>query len=570
MQKLLGSLSVKQRITILITVLAAAAGLYALVQWKRESDFRPLFTGMAAEDAGAVVQKLKEGGVPYRLSENGGTVLVPSARVAEWRLGMAAAGLPKSGRIGFELFDKTNFGATEFTEQINFRRALEGELERSVMALAEVEQARVHLTFPKNSVFLEARQPAKASVLVKLRPGARLEPPNVLAICHLVASAVEGLGPESVSVLDMRGNLLSRPRRAAALDVQEPSDGLLEYRQSIEKDLLAKISSTLTPLVGADKFRAGVSVECDFTAGEQSEESFDPTHSVMATSEKTEDSTTAASSAGVPGTASNLPRPAARASAGSGGTTRRTESVTYQTSRTTRHIKLPQGGVKRLSISILLDQDVRWEGQGANAKRTIVPPSPEKLKSIRELVIAATGFLPDRGDQIVVETLPFESTLNTEPPLPPAAPVKSAPPQRLPGWLSKLPIDPKLVVPVAAGAGVVLLLLIAVIFFMLRGRGKQGKATAATPAALPAARRSAEPKPGAEALPSATDQMEARLAERESQQRLMEAEAINALKLPPVATKKTEVLTKHLRETIKKDPGVASQVLLGWMREGEQ
>ena len=216
MGKILASLGLRQRITIVAVTLLAGCGLFALLHWKREGDFRPLFTEMAAEDAGAIVQKLKEAGVPYRLSETGGSVLVPSDRIAEWRLGMAAAGLPKSGRIGFELFDKTNFGATEFTEHINYRRALEGELERSVMSLAEVEQARVHLTFPKDSVFIEARQPAKGSVMVKLRPGARLEPPNVLAICHLVASAVEGLGPEGVSVLDMRGNLLSRPRRAAA------------------------------------------------------------------------------------------------------------------------------------------------------------------------------------------------------------------------------------------------------------------------------------------------------------------------------------------------------------------
>src|SRR5215472_1772742 len=245
MRKLLASLSLRQRITIVVAAVLAGAGLFALVRWRREADFRPLFTEMAAEDAGAVVQKLKEAGVPYRLSENGATVMVPSDRIAEWRLGMAAAGLPKSGRIGFELFDKTNFGATEFTEHINYRRALEGELERSVMALAEVEQARVHLTFPKDSVFLEARQPAKGSVMVKLRPGARLEPPNVLAICHLVASAVEGLAPEAVSVLDTRGNLLSRPHHSLSPDMPEPSDGLLEYRQKIEADLLAKINSTL-------------------------------------------------------------------------------------------------------------------------------------------------------------------------------------------------------------------------------------------------------------------------------------------------------------------------------------
>ena len=129
---------------------------------------------------------------------------------------MAAAGLPKSGRIGFELFDKANLGATEFTEHVNYRRALEGELERSVMSLAEVEQARVHLTFPKESVFLDEQQPAKASVLVRLRPGARLAPQNVLAIDHLVASAVEGLSPDAVSVLDMNGNLLGRPEAAGS------------------------------------------------------------------------------------------------------------------------------------------------------------------------------------------------------------------------------------------------------------------------------------------------------------------------------------------------------------------
>src|SRR3989442_1121721 len=309
MGKLLASLSMRQRLTIVVAAVLVGAGLTAFVRWRREADFKPLFTGMAAEDAGAVVQKLKEAGVPYRLSENGGIVLVPSDRLAEWRLGMAVAGLPKSGRIGFELFDKTNFGASEFTEHINYRRALEGELERSVMALAEVEQARVHITFPKDSVFAEARQPAKASVLVRVRTGMRLESQNVLAVCHLVASAVEGLAPESVAVLDMRGNLLSRVRKPGSLDIPEPSEAVLEYRRSIETDLAAKINSTLEPLLGANRFHAGVSVDCDFSSGEQSEESYDPTRSVMASSQKTEDVSGTASAGGGPGTASNLPPP---------------------------------------------------------------------------------------------------------------------------------------------------------------------------------------------------------------------------------------------------------------------
>src|SRR3984893_9692150 len=233
LKKLLTNLSVMQRVTIVVAALAVGGGLFAFARWKRESDFRPLYVTLGSEAAGAVVQKLKEGGVDYRLSENGATVLVPSAKRAEMRLEMASAGLPKSGRIGFELFDKTNFGATEFVEHINYRRALEGELERTVMSLAEVEQARVHVTFPKESVYLESRQPAKASVVVRLRAGAQLVPQNVVAIEHLVASAVEGLWAESVSVLDGRGPLVSPPRAAAA-DGAESSDRLLEIRQGIE------------------------------------------------------------------------------------------------------------------------------------------------------------------------------------------------------------------------------------------------------------------------------------------------------------------------------------------------
>ena len=203
--------------------------------------------------------------------------------------------------------------------------------------------------------------------------------------------------------------------------------------------------------MGADKFHAGVSVECDFTAGEQSEESFDPTHSVMASSEKTEDAVTTATAGGVPGAASNLPRPTSRPGSGSGGTTRRTENVIYQTSRTTRHIKLPQGSVKRLSISILLDQDAHWEGQG----RGCAPRAGSAVAGAVE-IDQGTGdgrdrFQADRGDQIVVETQPFESTLNLEPPA--AAGrlrARPAPEQRLPGWLGKIPIDQKLL---AAGGG---------------------------------------------------------------------------------------------------------------------
>src|SRR5580704_1957761 len=290
LKRLLASLSTSQRWTILVATVLISAGLYSLVHWEKESAFRPLYATLAPEDASVVIQKLKEGSTEYRLSNNGTTVSVPEDKVAELRLELAAAGVPKSGRIGFEIFDKTNFGMTDFAEHINYRRAVEGELERSVRALAEVEQARVHVTLPKESVFTESRESAKASVLVGLRPGARLAAQNVIAISNLVSSAVEGLAPESVSIVDMNGNLLSRPRRDGLPDGSQISEAALEYKQAIEHDLAVKINNTLDPLLGADKFRTGVSADVDMSSGEQSEETFDPTKSVMVTSQKTEDS----------------------------------------------------------------------------------------------------------------------------------------------------------------------------------------------------------------------------------------------------------------------------------------
>lgn len=280
--RLLQQLTLQQKILIVVVACLVAGGIFLGVHWNRERDLRPLFTSLAPEDAGAVVEKLKTTNVDYEVADNG-AVMVPSARVAELRLEMAAAGLPRSGRLGFELFDKQNLGSTEFDDRIRLRRAIEGELERSVMTLTGVEAARVHVTFAKDSVFSDLRQPAKASVLIRLRPGAHLSAQSVAAIQHLAASAVEALQPESVTVVDMNGNLLGKPRSPLDTDAGS-SSAMLDYRQAVEHDLLVKIRSTLDPLLGAERYRAGVTVECDMTSGDQSEETFDPDHSVMVSS----------------------------------------------------------------------------------------------------------------------------------------------------------------------------------------------------------------------------------------------------------------------------------------------
>jgi flagellar M-ring protein FliF len=557
-RRLMASLSLKQRIVIGVAAVAVIAAIVAATMWARERDFRPLYTNLSPEDAGVVVAKVHESGAEYRLAANGTTVLVPSAKVDDLRLQMAAAGIPRTGRIGYELFDKTNFGATDFTEQVNYHRALEGELERSMMGLSEVELARVHLTFPKDSIFSEERQPAKASVLLRLRTGAKLTAQNVAAICHLTASAVEGLQPEQVSVLDMNGNLLSKPQRPGSPDGADPSEAGLEYKQKIEHDLLAKINSTLEPVVGPDRFRSGISVDCDFTSGEQSEETFDPGKSVMITSQKTEDLSGGMLSGGIPGSPSNLPRPTSRAGSGNTGVARRTENVSYQSSRIVRHVRMPQGNIKRLSASILVDYSVRWEGTGPRARRIVTPPSAEKLKTIRELVAAAIGFVPERGDQLVVEALPFEVAYG---PGPPESTTGTAPPQgngvALPEWMFRYK-------QFVIGGAVALLLLLVLGVSFLRGRRRRRLAAVAVQIQAQVA---SESETALEAVNDAGRQFEARIAEQSAQKQRLDTEALLALKLPPVTTKKSEVLTKHIGEAAKKDPTLMVHVLRSWLEE---
>ena len=480
--QLISGLSGRQKISIVVAALVTVGGLFGFIHWKRESDFRPLYSAMAPEDAAGVVQKLKETGVEYRLSESGGTVMVPSAKLAESRLALAAAGLPKTGRIGFELFDRNSFGATEFVEHINYKRALEGELERTVMSVAEVEEARVHLTLPKESIFLDKQAPAKASVMLKVRLGARISPQNVFAIANLVASAVEGLNPEGVSVVDMSGNLLNRPRRTGEADGFQATGEAIEIRQQLERDLVAKIGATLEPYLGEGRFRVGASVDYDLTSGEQQEETLDPAKSVMVSSQKTEDVTDRPTAAGgVPGTSSNLPGGVPTHVAGGGGISRRTENIAFQSSRIVKHTRIPQGVVKRMSLAVLVDHAVRWEGEGANRRKVLDPPAPETLKTIKDLVAATTGFNAERGDQLIVETLPFESSRNAEPPPAPFSAPAGQPSGRQPAWLEVVQKNRQLVGGVAAAVTVILVVLFSLTRLLFRKRPRKIELATALP-----------------------------------------------------------------------------------------
>jgi flagellar M-ring protein FliF len=554
LKQLYRSLSPKQRLGIVAAVGVTLAAL-GVLRWQAAANFKPLYTSLSPEDAGAVIQKLKERGVAYQLAENGATVLVPVDNVAESRLEMALAGLPKSGRIGFELFDRTNLGVTDFAEHINYQRALEGELERSVMSLAEVEQARVHITLAKDSVFTQSREPAKASVLLKLRPGVDLSPRSVVAISHLVAAAVEGLAPQAVSVVDMNGNLLSRPRSAGALDTAESSDRFIEYQQSMEKSLVNKINETLEPLLGPGRFRAGVSVECDFTKSEQNEELFNPEQSVVTSSHVTEETTGGAGgSTGIPGTASALPRPRPDGGPGGSGVSRRSENTTYQASRTVRHTTTPHGGVKKISAAVLVDYVLEREGEGEEQKRTLQARPADKMEAIRELVAAAIGLDPSRGDQLIVQTMPFETTLqlqNQDLELGPGTDTSAG------QLLDRLQQEPMLIVAVGAA---VLLLVGAAVWFMRRSRKKS----------------SVEVKKGQHALAAGSASGPGELAGQENNARVAKAPVAGDLaaprptQVPQLLSPRHDVLVREVQEIVNKDTELSAGIVHGWLVEETQ
>jgi flagellar M-ring protein FliF len=559
-RKFVQSLSLRQRVSLVLVAVLIAGGLYSFTQWNHERDFKQLYSNLSSEDAAAILTKLKEGGIEYRFAESDSSILVPSKKIPELRLQMASAGIPKSGRIGYELFDRTNLGTTDFTEQVNYHRAIEGELERSIMCMSEVEQARVHITFPKDSVFTENREPAKASVMVKLKPGHTLSPQNAQALSQLVSSAVEGLASEAVSVMDMQGNLLMRPKKPG--DGTEPSQELLAWKKQFEAETLSKIDSVLEPLLGSAKYRASVDVDCDQTSGEQSEETFDPTHSVITNSQRTEEGSINREASGVPGTQSNLPRPAPRASAtAGGGVARRTESMNYETSRTVRRIRMPQGIIRRMSVSVLIDQKVRWEpgkGKGAAPHKIVEPPSADEIKVIHDVVAAAAGFNSTRGDQLTVDSLPFEATLQAQPPesMLPAVP-QQAPKPAQPLW--KQPA-------VQIGAGLAIVLLVAVAFLFIASRKKARAAMAQLQKQLAEAQTSHVAKVKEHTAAEAQPQPAAISAADEFFNKQM-AEIRESFKLPPMVTTKTEVLTKQVIEEARKDPSALAQIVRSWLNE---
>jgi flagellar M-ring protein FliF len=371
----------------------------------------------------------------------------------------------------------------------------------------------------------------------------------VAAIANLVASAVDGLGPESVAIIDTNGRLLNRPRSTEDGEAKV-AEVNLDYQRQVEAEFLSKINASLEPLLGAGRFRAGVNVDCDFSSSEQNDETFDPAKSVILTSQTTEESTSpgGAAGGGTPGTASNLPQPPARAGIVPSGIVRKTENIAYQPSRTVLRTLSPKGTLRRVSTAVLLDQTLRWDGIGLKARKTLLPPSADVIKGVHDIVAGITGYSEQRGDQITVETLPFESTLDAEPPSPPLPVSKPKP------FDFKQPF-------VLGGAAVVLILVLAVVFLLMRRPSGAKRPRDMAPDPLAAAAAAALP-----AQLGAEGRLQQQLADNLAEQAQLEAETMGRIRLP-TNTKKSEVLVRHIRESVQKDPVAAANVLRTWVAD---
>ena len=392
----LQSLTAKQKLWLIAGGVVVAGLLYMFVAILSKPEMKPLYTGLQPQDAQELGGKLAAQKIDYQISPDGTSVSVDGAKLDAARLLLASDGGPKSGRLGFELFDKPNWGGSDFSEKVNYQRALEGELERTLQSMEGVEAVRVHLVLPQESLFSENRGEAKASVILRLK-GNQLSSNSDVAIRRLVAGAVEKLRPENVTVIDAENNV---PIGTAGAN---PASGLETERDQV---LAKELVRTLEPILGEGGVRASVHVEYDESSGDETQESYDPQNPATLTLQKSEETIGGTLAQGVPGTASNIPNTASPVKSSTSGDTQssRSESGTYAVNKVVRHTLLPSGRVRRITAALLVDdaEVVDAKGVPSRSKR-----SAEELKKIETLARAALGITDARGDVLAVENLSF-------------------------------------------------------------------------------------------------------------------------------------------------------------------
>jgi len=396
--------SPRQRMGAALSAALLGAALGSLAWYGGRTDWRLLYAGMDGEDARQMAQILTQAQIPFDLAANGASIRVPAGQLDKARLATAAKGGPRSGRMGFELFDKPNWVGSEFDEQVNYQRALEGELEHTVATLTDVQSARVHLVMPHDSLFRDQERPAKASVVLTLRHRA-LADGEAEAIRNLVASAVDGLAPAQVSLVDASGHLPLGPKTGE------------EERLGTEQALEAKLVETLEPVTGAGNVRASVAVDYDTTNTDETEETYDPDQTVTLSMQRTEQTAGPQPvAAGVPGTASNAPNSTAvpvYPPQSTGPQTAKSENGTYGVSRKVRHTTQSPGHIRRLTAAIVVN-DRLIEPAARGRAAAWQPRAAAELANLTALAQSAVGFDASRGDVVTVKDLAFDENRNAQ------------------------------------------------------------------------------------------------------------------------------------------------------------
>ncbi|NUU00178.1 flagellar basal-body MS-ring/collar protein FliF [Herbaspirillum robiniae] len=430
-----------RRVLLIVAAAATIALMIGIWMWSQKVEYRVLFSNFNDRDGGAIVASLQQMNVPYKYSDGGTAILVPENMVHDARLKLAAQGLPKGGNVGFELMENQKLGISQFLEQVNFQRALEGELARSVQSLSSVQNARVHLALPKASVFVRDQQKPTASVVLSLYPGRYLDQQQVSAIIHLVASSVPELSPKAVTIVDQNGNLLSDTTKQAQTNTLDPTQ--LKYVQDIQQDIVKRVESIIAPIVGSGNVRAEATADIDFSRSEQASEAYKPNQTQDTAAVRSKQSSEANSASngtsGVPGALTNQPpapataqivNPAAANAPGqagaaatpngaapapaSSGNSRKDETVNYEVDKTVRYTQQPMGGVRRLTVAVVVNYKRTIDNTGKIVMR---PLTEAERNQISDLVKEAMGYSKDRGDSLNVVNTQFSTDLEPELPL---------------------------------------------------------------------------------------------------------------------------------------------------------
>ncbi|KAB1443367.1 flagellar basal-body MS-ring/collar protein FliF [Pseudodesulfovibrio senegalensis] len=394
--------TLSQRMLIAGLALSVIIAFILMIYWMNRPDWKVLYTKLYPEDANKVVSMLQQAKEPYKLSDNGQTIMVPADRVYELRLKIAGEGNLHGQGIGFEIFDEVKIGQTDFVQHINYQRALQGELARTISEFPMVEKARVHLVIPQKSLFIEDQVPPTASVILKLKDNGKLKPKEVNGVVNLIAMAVEGLDPKRITITDMQGRPLYIPEEDTGVSM---SNTQLEFKQNMERQMEMRLQELLTPVVGPGKVIARVNADLDFSQKTIRKETYDPDGSVVRSETRSEESTRGAASL-----AGGEPDVNFR---GDGYTGSRTTQDSNRESRTTNfeinkqeeNIVAPVGELQRLSVAVIVDGT--YVANEETGKMDYVPRSAEEMERIRELVSKAMGFDTLRGDAIEVSNISF-------------------------------------------------------------------------------------------------------------------------------------------------------------------